>query len=212
MTERERRVNELKRVLGRYLEVKAELGRIGEQILATAPIALDVPSTIAEVRAAQRAIDQAEETEPSAAGVPHGDPLGPPCRACGSRQEEQEIDHHERVGAAIVHDCSRRQLVCVRCGNYDLTGAELAGYERRAAVAYFRSRPGAAPEPEAVKFARKACGCTRAIMAERLGISEARVMALESGEVSCSRIEELCIIAMLHAPAPRVTVEWPRER
>ena len=133
------------------------------------------------------------------------------CRECGGPMEWQEFDHHEAVGSAIVHDCSESHLVCVRCGDYDLTDAELAGYERRAALAYFRCRVDAAPEPEAVKFARKACGCTRARLAVHLGISEDRVRAIESGEVSCSRGEELAIIDLLHAPTPKITVEWPTE-
>jgi DNA-binding XRE family transcriptional regulator len=143
---------------------------------------------------------------------PMGGGAPPACRECGGPMALQEIDHHERVGSAIVHDCSERHLVCVRCGNYDLTDDELGGYERRAALAYFRSRVGYAPEAEAVKFARKAIELTRSRLAECLNVSVTRVEEIEAGKVSCSRGEELSLIDMLHAPMPKVTVEWPKEK
>jgi putative zinc finger/helix-turn-helix YgiT family protein len=120
------------------------------------------------------------------------------CPECGEGTLRRTVvTHVETVGGITVNDATAFALACDRCGEYDLTGDELAGYQRRAAALVLRD--GRLVTKEVVRYARKALGLRQVDLGALLDKSPENVSRWETGDVRIPRAEQVALIALLDA-------------
>ena len=107
--------------------------------------------------------------------------------------------HVEKVGRYKVNDATAFVLQCndEKCGEVELTLAELAGYQRRAAAIVLRDAKEV--DGAVVKYARKALGMKQTVLAEHIGCRPETLSRWETGEATMQRAEQLAIVAILDA-------------
>jgi putative zinc finger/helix-turn-helix YgiT family protein len=120
------------------------------------------------------------------------------CPECGQGTLRRTVvTHVETVGGIKVNDGTAFGLACDRCGEYDLTGDELAGYQRRAAALVLRDRR--LVTKDVVRYARKALGLRQVDLGALLDKSPENISRWETGEVRIPRAEQVALIALLDA-------------
>jgi putative zinc finger/helix-turn-helix YgiT family protein len=130
------------------------------------------------------------------------------CPECGREAlSRKTVTHVATVGGVKVTDATASALVCSACGKYDLWADELAGYERRAAIAVLRD--GRAVDGDVVRFARKALGLRQIDLAEILQKSPENISRWETGDIAIPRAEQLALVALLESGGSRVEIaDW----
>ena len=136
----------------------------------------------------------------------------PRCPECGEGTlRRRAVTHVETVGGIKVKDGTALVLACDRCGEYDLTGDELAGYQRRAAALVLRD--GRLVNKDVVRYARKALGLRQVDLGELLDKSPENISRWENGEVRIPRAEQVALIALLDAQEQGTDLgEWIEEQ
>lgn len=103
------------------------------------------------------------------------------CSNCQEKMALRAYEHVTKVGGFSVIDATGPVLTCPACGTLTLSGKQLAGYERRAAVEILRG----AQKPvngEVLKFARKALGLRQTDLAARLECNAQQLSRWEQSE------------------------------
>lgn len=103
------------------------------------------------------------------------------CSNCQEKMVLRGYEHMTKVGGFSVTDGTGQVLSCPGCGTVTLSGKQLAGYERRAAIEILRG----AQKPvsgEVLKFARKALSLRQKDLAARLDCNEQQLSRWEQSE------------------------------
>ena len=117
------------------------------------------------------------------------------CPECGESQVVKKYRHVESVGGIKVSDETAPAPHCGECGNVDLTSAELAGYERRAAAVVLREVLHA--KGPMVRYARKALRLKQDDLAKLLFTTPETISRWENDRVAIQRAEQLAIVALI---------------
>ncbi len=117
------------------------------------------------------------------------------CPSCSGTMELRSREHIEEVGKIRVVDKTSAGFVCANCGEWELTMAELGGYERRAARTVLFKRMAAGPD--AYRYARKALGLKQTDLAEILGYRGETVSRWETGSEEMPRVAQLAIAGLI---------------
>lgn len=107
------------------------------------------------------------------------------------------VKHVESVGGKEVIDGTAMANVCTECGGYDLSTAQLAGYERRAAALVLRD--GRFVNGSVVKYARKALGLRQVDLGRLLTKSGEQISRWENDDPKIPKAEQLAILYALEA-------------
>src|SRR5579883_809135 len=121
---------------------------------------------------------------------------GTVCAACGGRMVHQAYEHIEKVGKYKVKDATAFALRCVneKCGEVELSLAELAGYQRRAAAVVLREAPEV--DGAVMKYARRALGMKQVDLAACIGCQPETLSRYETG-TQVPRAVQLAVVAVL---------------
>lgn len=118
------------------------------------------------------------------------------CFECESTNLQQRaIKHVEHVGSVRVVDGTGFAELCLDCGAYSLTSAQLSDYERRAAALVLREIQS--PTGAMVKYARKALGLRQRELATLLGAAPETLSRWENDQRAVPRAEKLALLGLL---------------
>ena len=117
------------------------------------------------------------------------------CRECGNSMTLRGYEHVEHVGTEKVKDATGFAWQCSACSETELTTAQIAAYEQRAAACVLAEAKHVTGVT--LRYARKASGLKQTELGLLLGHDAGWVSRFENGATEVPRAEALAVLGLL---------------
>jgi DNA-binding transcriptional regulator YiaG len=117
------------------------------------------------------------------------------CRDCDGPMAFRGYEHVEQVGTEKVKDATGFAWQCTACGDVELTTAQVAAYEQRAAACVLAEAKHVSGVT--LRYARKAIGLKQTELGLLLGHDAGWVSRAENAATDLPRAEVLAVLGLL---------------